>query len=725
MTAAEVLVRAGTMLLSAPDGSLTTRAFLAHAERAGEGGAGLGAAGLGAAPAGLGTPAGRPPDDRVPGRTPLGLFVADTRCLSVWALTVDGATLQDAGVRLGRSTRTLALVPATRRHVPPGFLLVRRQRVRAGGMTEVLTLRGLAGEEVRLAVVLHAATDFADPFELRADGRAFDLSGGSAAVHVRPDALEMTYARRLDDGAFTRRVRVRATGTAEIASGIDLADGAVGGRLGWVVTLAPGEVREVRVEVDVDAPAEEELDAGAHPPAERRPHPPAERGPATAPAPETAEPAAAGPAGEPFPSGAAARLPGAPLPHDPAGDRTDPGDLPADPVDRLRAQGLADLDALVMPCPTQPELAVPAAGVPWFLTFFGRDAVLAALLAHQERPALLPGVVQALARTQGTGDEAARGEQPGKVVHELRVSELAVLGQVPFLRYYGAVDTTALYLVALGRLGAHAEPLLRTLKTSARAAVAWLRGPGGLDEHGFVRYVPDPAGLHHQGWKDSADGVVHADGRPAEGAIALCEVQGYTWRALVETVRLARALSGDSAWADELEAAAGALRQRFRERFWLQGAEFPALALDGAGRQVDALASNAGHLLWTGMLSHAEAALVVERLMSPAFFTGFGLRTLAAGQPAYSPLSYHRGAVWPHDTVLAALGMQAYGFTDEAHRLAAGLLRAAEPFGGHLPELFGGNTTADFPGPLTHARAAVPQAWAAAAGVAAARLLKA
>ncbi|RPF27023.1 glycogen debranching N-terminal domain-containing protein [Georgenia muralis] len=651
MSGSEVLVRAGTMLLGGPDGSVGEE--------------------TGAAPA---------------APVPLeGLYVADTRCLSRWVLRADGEPLDLAGTVRTPDRRTVALVPRTLRNVPPGFLLVREQTARAGGLGEVLTVR--AEGETRAVVVLDARTDFADPFELRSDGRTYDHEGARAGAATVDGSAELTFARSRAGRAFARLVLIRAEAGPGGAVAVDLtSDGAqvVGARLTWVVELPAGGTATLQVDVDAGDPADGPAGAAHKHRADRGDGPP--------------EPAH-GPAAAP-------------------GER----DATTD-IEWLRRTSLADLDCLLMPAPGAAHLLIPAAGVPWFLTLFARDSLLTAMMVQAERPAMLPAVVEALALHQGSQEDPARVEQPGKIPHEVRISELATLGQVPYGRYYGSVDSTALYLMGLGRLGAAQEGLVRHLEGSARSAVAWLRGPGGLDETGFVRYVPDPRGLRNQGWKDSSGAIAHPDATPADGAIALCEVQGYTWRALADTARLARTVWGDAFWAEDLETAAAALRERFRAAFWPAGSDFPALALDGTGRPVTTPASNAGHLLWSGMLTSDEARVVGDRLLGPGFFTGWGLRTVEAGQAVFSALSYHRGSVWPHDTMLAAAGLAAYGLHDQARRLARGTLDAARHVGGHLPELFGGNTAADFPAPLVYARAGVPQAWSAAAGVVAAQIL--
>lgn len=398
----------------------------------------------------------------------------------------------------------------------------------------------------------------------------------------------------------------------------------------------------------------------------------------------------------------------------------DPVRLVTPPDRRTRAH--EDLEALLMPCPGMPELTVVGAGVPWFLTLFGRDSLITALLAAPEVPALTSDVLRALAATQADRVDPASVAEPGKIIHELRVSELATLGQVPYGLYYGSVDSTPLFLWGLSTV--QDESVQRALEPAARAALGWIRGPGGLEGGGFVTYVSDPNGLKHQGWKDSFDAVSHADGRIAGGAIALCEVQGYTWRALTGAASLARRYWDDPALADELEDAAARLQARFRERFWMGDGAFPALAIDGEGQRVEVVASNAGHLLLTGMLDAAEAARVTARLMEPDLFCGWGIRTLSTTAAAYQPTSYHNGSVWPHDTAMIAEGMRAYGHLDAARTLAQAIEDSAAHFDGRLPELFYGFSRDEFPRPVAYAHAARPQAWSAAAACVAGRILR-
>ncbi|RAX44826.1 aminotransferase [Arthrobacter sp. AQ5-06] len=587
-----------------------------------------------------------------------GFYVADTRLLSRWILEINDATFWEVGSVRERGRRETALSPAARRNQTHALFVRRTQELDAGGLTETLRIRNLGREPITARLVLRAGTDFADQFTVRTDGQVFDLSAAASSMDVLDDgSLAFGYSHTFRGRTFEAGVRLTASVPSAVRS--EPAEGRfVGAELTWELPVAAGETQSLTISaVSTRGEAPRKV------------------------------PAAVGSS--------------------------------AEGLTGLARQSLTDLESLLMPCPVKPELTIPAAGLPWFLTLFGRDSLLACMLTRKESPQLLGDVLRALAATQGTVHDPARVEQPGKIVHEVRVSELAQLGAVPYGRYYGAVDSTPLFLMALGHAGDAA--LIGELEQPARAAVEWILGDGGLTETGFVRYTPDPAGLLHQGWKDSFDAVAGADGREPSGAIALAEVQGYAWRGLRECARLAAEYWGDQAWADTLYGLADDLKLRFRAAFWMDGQNFPALAVDGDGRQVDALASNAGHLLWAGILDADDARAVTSRLLKDDFFTGWGIRTLAEGQHYYHPMSYHNGSVWPHDTMLAAEGMAAYGFSAEAGTVAVGMRDAAAHFGNTLPELFGGFARADFPVPVQYHHAGSPQAWAAAAGLAAVR----
>jgi glycogen debranching enzyme len=372
----------------------------------------------------------------------------------------------------------------------------------------------------------------------------------------------------------------------------------------------------------------------------------------------------------------------------------------ADP--RLRAlvaQSVADLDALLLADPGSPEDTFLGAGVPWYLTLFGRDSIWAARMLLPLGTELAAGTLRTLARRQGGRDDPSTGEQPGKIPHEIRRPDLD--SPLPPV-YYGTVDATALWISLLhdawrwGLAPAQVEALLPALE----AALGWL---GGFDE--FVSYVDASGrGLANQGWKDSPEAVQFRDGTLATPPIALCEVQGYAYAAAREGADLLDAFGrpGGARWRGW----AAALASRFRERFWVDG--YPAIALDGAGRPVDTVTSNIGHLLGTGLLDAAEEATVAAR-MSADLDSGHGLRTMAATSAGYNPLSYHCGSVWPHDT---AIGLRGLALADPAASLIEGLLSAGATFDYRLPELYSGDAD-----PVPYPPACRPQAWSAAAAI--------
>ena len=356
-----------------------------------------------------------------------------------------------------------------------------------------------------------------------------------------------------------------------------------------------------------------------------------------------------------------------------------------------------------------------AAGVPWFATLFGRDSLITAFQTLSFVPGIAESTLRLLAGRLGKEYDDERDEEPGKVIHELRVGEPAALGETPFARYYGSVDATPLFL---GLLGQYADwsgnlDLFRELREPAIAALEWIDRYGDLDGDGLIEYRRrSPQGLATQGWKDSADGIPDDDGEPLAAPVALVEVQGYVIRAKRAMARMFD-LDGDGARADRLRQDADAVEAAL-ERFWLADPGCYAIGLDADKRPGSGLTSNQGHLLWSNAVSDERARCIRDVLMSDDMFTGWGVRTLAQTHQAYNPVGYHTGSVWPHDSALVAFGLRRYGFDEDFALIFEGLLEAASRFGDYrLPELFAGFTRSEFDEPVPYPVACQPQAWAA------------
>ncbi|MBW5425068.1 aminotransferase [Streptomyces sp. BG9H] len=624
------------------------------------------------------------------GAGPDGLFVRDARHLSRWQLTVDGAVPEvlapvDTSAT-GAGAARCVLVPRGGRQEPPACTVLREQAVVEGAFVETLRVVSNRPVPTRVHIALTVDADFTDQFELRADHRTYAKPG---AVRSRrpidgsdsgdgdgsgPKGVAFGYRR----GDWSARTTVTAD------PGPDAVEETGGGarRLVWTLELAPHGSAEVA------------LSAAAYP------H------------------GAAGPDVPDSPAEAERQL--AALQDAFVSGVTLPTRWPA--LADACARGLADLAVLQVPAmgPDGEELSVPGAGVPWFLTMLGRDALLTSLFALPYVPRLAAATLPALAATQAAETVAGAVAQPGKIVHEVRQGELAHFGQVPFGRYYGSVDATPLFLVLLGAYTEQTgdRALARRLEPAARAAVGWMLDHGGLTSRGYLVYRADEGGLANQNWKDSPGAICSADGTSASGPVMAAGAQGYAYDALCRTAWLARTVWGDAVYAELLAQAAGDLRDRFQRDFWMPGQGFPALALDGEGRQVDALASDAGHLLWSGLLDKEYGEAVGRRLLEPDFFSGWGVRTVAAGQPAFHPLSYHRGSVWPHDNALIALGLARYGLHDEARTVARALVSAATTADGRLPEVLAGYDKGAYPVPVPYPHACVLESRSAAAPLA-------
>jgi glycogen debranching enzyme len=372
----------------------------------------------------------------------------------------------------------------------------------------------------------------------------------------------------------------------------------------------------------------------------------------------------------------------------------------------------ADLALLTTELPTGPY---PYAGIPWFSTPFGRDAIITCLQTLWLNPALTRGVLNFLATNQAHETSQFRDSAPGKIMHETRKGEMAALSELPFGKYYGGVDTTPLFVILAGRYTERTDDLefIRELWPALQAAMAWIENTDNCDVHGFLTYERGAkSGLANQGWKDSEDSISHEDGRLAEGRIALVEVQGYVYAAMRAMAMMAGRF-GDTADEQRWTARADALRHQIETHFWMAEQGFYGLALDGAQQLCRVRASNPGHLLYCGVPAPDRAAQVADQLMSAAFRTGWGIRTLAAGTARFNPMSYHNGSVWPHDTALCAAGIAQYGHRADAAHLLANMFESAVQFNMRLPELFCGFPRAAGEPPIPYPVACLPQAWAA------------
>ena len=603
-----------------------------------------------------------------------GVLHADCRVLSAAMLEVGGAepeSLSSGLLDAGRALFIGLVRDLGGDGADPAVRVERERLVRPGRVREHIRITSSAEVPLSTELTLRVAADLASIGEIKTG-----QPRPPAPIEIFIDnwAVPRTAARQpAGTGAGPEGGPVLTWGGGPIqvrltAPGATAAPGPDGlARLTWPVQLAPRGRLEVAWELAVSDPA-----AVIGPPP--------------------------GPAGDPWPGVRA------------DGDDPRPG--------RLLGQALPDAAALLLATSRDPGEEFLGAGAPWYLTLFGRDSIWAARLLLPFGWPLAASTLRALAGRQGRRVDPATGEAPGKILHELRTAGRQGAGGLP-ARYYGTIDATPLWICLLHdawRWGMP-EAQVRALLPSLTAALAYLRDYGDADGDGLLEYIDSSGGrgLANQGWKDSGDAIRFADGRIADPPVALCEVQGYAYEAARHGADLLDALGqpGAGAWRDW----AGRLAEVFRARFWVRdgAGAYPALALDARKQPVDSVTSNIGHLLATGLLTPAEEDLVAARLAGPELSSGFGLRTMSTASGGYSPLSYHCGSVWSHDTAIVIRGLARSGHAAEAAALADGLLDAAEAFGWRLPELFAGDARDRVPWPSAYPASCRPQAWAAAA----------
>ncbi|MDG4766045.1 glycogen debranching N-terminal domain-containing protein [Solwaraspora sp. WMMD406] len=597
---------------------------------------------------------------------PFGLFFYDTRFLSRWRLTVDDQRLHTLSIDdLQYFETRFFQVPGEPTHYVDADVSVFRHRWIGDAFTEQITVFNHREKPVRLRLRLEVAADFAEVLEAK-DGWHTDRD---IATTVEPEALRFRYER---DTYFRETIVSSSVPAALDPDGMSF-DVELAGQQSWCT--------DVTVKTFVRGAGNRDLRESLRSYAERpKPQVHAELDQWVARAPK----------------------------------------LTCDykPLWEAYRQSVVDLGALRYKGVNFREL-LPAAGMPWFMTYFGRDSLISCLQAVPFVAGTTVPALRIMALAQGTREDPFRAEQPGKIPQESRYGESALFNEVPLAADFSAADTTALFVVLLDEYERWTgdNALVRAMEFETRAALRWIDEHADLMGDGYLWYGPrdSRAGVLNQSWKCSPGAITFHDGEVATFPQAVCEIQGYVYDAKLRGARLARRCWDDPDFADQLERQAAELRARFNRDFWLPDRGYFAHALQADGRRVDALTSNIGHLLWSGIVDPDKARAVVHHLMGPALFSGWGIRTLADTERRFNPVGYHTGTVWPFDNSLIAWGLRRYGYREEAARVARAVLEASQYFGARLPESFAGYDRSLTKYPVPYAAAGSPHATSAGA----------
>ena len=591
---------------------------------------------------------------------PTGLFSFDTRFLSKWVLTVNGQRLNPLSIDdLHYFEARFFLVPGTGTVYVDAKLSVIRVRAVGDGFHEELSILNHQDKPVELQVRIDAGSDFADLFEVKDALK----KKGTYRNRIERGRLVLGYQRE----TYERATLITATKPAEIDK-----DG-----LTFKVRIEPhGQwTTELQVVTHMGALEAALPDIRGRPSMARG----LEKWVGKAPQLESS----------------------------------------AESLKTTYQRSMVDLAALRFSPVIAAGDSLPAAGLPWFMTMFGRDSIFTSLQALPFMPELAATTLRVLGAWQGSRVDDFRDEDPGRILHEMRYGEMTAFEERPHSPYYGSADATPLYVVLMDEYERWTgdSKLVDDFEPQTRAALNWIDEYADLQGNGYVSYKRrnEETGLENQCWKDSWDSVSYHDGTLPGFPRATCELQGYAYDAKVRGARLARHFWHDPEFAGKLEKEAADLKRRFNRDFWVKDRGYFAIALDTDGRQVDSLTSNIGHLLWSGIVEKSKARSVVRQLMSARLFSGWGVRTLAEGEGRYNPIGYHVGTVWPFDNSIIAWGLRKYGFKEEAARVAEGILGAAQYFDGCLPEAFGGYPRQMTKYPVQYPTACSPQAWSTGA----------